>query len=183
MTGAPLPPPPATKIAWRTAEVVDVVWETKTTRTLTLDVPGWPGHRAGQHVDVRLTADDGYQTERSYSIAPPPEAPPVPAQLPPPQRPGNNVYFIHPRGAFYVADMVQIDPLLRQRDLFLVSHGAELDEQLIRQNWPSAVKIASQRAADQWYLGPRDQRLPVPGKSGQQHFVIGKPIPPSAAGR
>jgi ferredoxin-NADP reductase len=41
--------------------------------TIVLDVPGWPGHRAGQHVDVRLTADDGYQTERSYSIASPPE--------------------------------------------------------------------------------------------------------------
>jgi ferredoxin-NADP reductase len=38
-----------------------------------LDVPDWPGHRAGQHVDVRLTAEDGYQTERSYSIASPPE--------------------------------------------------------------------------------------------------------------
>ena len=38
-----------------------------------LDVDGWPGHRAGQHVDVRLTADDGYQAERSYSIASPPE--------------------------------------------------------------------------------------------------------------
>ena len=40
-----------------------------------LDVPGWPGHIAGQHVDVRLTADDGYQTERSYSIASAPEEP------------------------------------------------------------------------------------------------------------
>lgn len=57
------------KIAWRTATVVDVVPETARTRTLVLDVPGWPGHRAGQHVDVRLTAEDGYQTERSYSIA------------------------------------------------------------------------------------------------------------------
>lgn len=43
------------------------------TRTLVLDVPGWPGHRAGQHVDVRLTAEDGYQAERSYSIASAPE--------------------------------------------------------------------------------------------------------------
>ena len=40
-----------------------------------LDVPGWPGHRAGQHVDVRLTAEDGYQAQRSYSIASAPEAP------------------------------------------------------------------------------------------------------------
>ena len=40
-------------------------------KTIVLDVPGWPGHRAGQHVDVRLTAEDGYQAERSYSIAAP----------------------------------------------------------------------------------------------------------------
>jgi len=63
----------APKIVWRFATVIDVVNETPETRTLTLDVPGWPGHRAGQHVDVRLTAEDGYQTERSYSIASPPE--------------------------------------------------------------------------------------------------------------
>jgi len=43
--------------------------ETATARTIVLDVPGWPGHLAGQHVDVRLTAGDGYSTERSYSIA------------------------------------------------------------------------------------------------------------------
>jgi ferredoxin-NADP reductase len=47
--------------------------ETAHARTLALDVPGWPGHRAGQHVDIRLTAEDGYQAERSYSIASPPE--------------------------------------------------------------------------------------------------------------
>ena len=40
-------------------------------KTIALDVPGWPGHRAGQHVDIRLTAEDGYQAERSYSIAAP----------------------------------------------------------------------------------------------------------------
>lgn len=60
-------------IAWRVATVVENVVETPRARTLRLDVPGWPGHRAGQHVDVRLTAEDGYQTERSYSIASPPE--------------------------------------------------------------------------------------------------------------
>jgi ferredoxin-NADP reductase len=61
------------RIAWRLATVIDVVPETPRTRTLVLDVPGWPGHRAGQHVDVRLTAEDGYQAERSYSIASAPE--------------------------------------------------------------------------------------------------------------
>jgi ferredoxin-NADP reductase len=51
-----------------------VAGETASAKTLVLDVPGWPGHTAGQHVDVRLTAEDGYQAERSYSIASPPEA-------------------------------------------------------------------------------------------------------------
>jgi ferredoxin-NADP reductase len=55
--------------------VVGRVAETRRATTLVLDVPGWPGHRAGQHVDVRLTAEDGYQAQRSYSIAAPPEAP------------------------------------------------------------------------------------------------------------
>jgi hypothetical protein len=100
------------------------------------------------------------------------------AQLPQPARPGNNVYFIHPRGGFYVADMVQMDPLLRNRDLLLASRGAELDAQLILRNWPSAVKIASRRAADQWYLGPRDQRVPIPGTRDQKNFVFATdPIP------
>jgi ferredoxin-NADP reductase len=49
--------------------VTDVAEETPSTRTLALDVPDWPGHRAGQHVDIRLTAEDGYRAERAYSIA------------------------------------------------------------------------------------------------------------------
>jgi len=66
-------PSRAAAIAWRLGTVVDVRMETSRTRTLVLDVPGWPGHRAGQHVDVRLTAEDGYQAQRSYSIASAPE--------------------------------------------------------------------------------------------------------------
>ncbi|HET6739979.1 MAG TPA: FAD-binding oxidoreductase, partial [Kribbella sp.] len=53
--------------------MVDTVVETPRTRTITLAVPEWIGHRAGQHVDVRLTAPDGYQAQRSYSIASAPE--------------------------------------------------------------------------------------------------------------
>jgi ferredoxin-NADP reductase len=63
------------RLSWTLAEVVDLIDETPRVRTLALDVPGWPGHRPGQHVDVRLTAEDGYQAERSYSIASSPEAP------------------------------------------------------------------------------------------------------------
>jgi ferredoxin-NADP reductase len=54
---------------------VDAVQETPRVRTLVLDADGWDGHRAGQHVDVRLTAEDGYQAERSYSIASAPGEP------------------------------------------------------------------------------------------------------------
>ncbi|HEY2263320.1 MAG TPA: oxidoreductase, partial [Streptosporangiaceae bacterium] len=54
---------------WQIATVAAVSAETSRTRTLRLSVPAWPGHRAGQHVDVRLTAEDGYQAERAYSIA------------------------------------------------------------------------------------------------------------------
>jgi ferredoxin-NADP reductase len=60
-------------IRWRTVTVREVVDETQQARTLVLDVPDWPGHVAGQHVDVRLTAEDGYQAQRSYSIASAPE--------------------------------------------------------------------------------------------------------------
>ena len=58
---------------WLVATVAETIPETARTTTLRLDVPDWPGHRAGQHVDVRLTAEDGYQAQRSYSIASPPE--------------------------------------------------------------------------------------------------------------
>ena len=61
------------RLTWQLADVVGVVAETPDVKTIAFDVTGWPGHRAGQHVDVRLTADDGYQAERSYSIASAPD--------------------------------------------------------------------------------------------------------------
>src|SRR5437870_1157151 len=57
------------RLTWRAGTVISARDETATARTITLKVPGWPGHRAGQHVDVRLTAADGYSAQRSYSIA------------------------------------------------------------------------------------------------------------------
>jgi ferredoxin-NADP reductase len=68
-------PPP--RLAWQVASVVETRQETPRAHTLVLDVPGWRGHRAGQHVDVRLVAEDGYQSQRSYSIASAPENPHV----------------------------------------------------------------------------------------------------------
>jgi ferredoxin-NADP reductase len=61
------------RLTWLAAEVAGIVPETPRVRSLVLDVEGWPGYRPGQHVDVRLTAEDGYQAQRSYSIASPAE--------------------------------------------------------------------------------------------------------------
>lgn len=69
MAGAALPG----RLNWRLARLTRRVDETARARTLVLEVPDWPGHEPGQHVDVRLTAPDGYQAQRSYSIASPPE--------------------------------------------------------------------------------------------------------------
>jgi ferredoxin-NADP reductase len=60
-------------LGWQIATLVDSRPETPTARTLALDVPGWTGHLAGQHLDVRLTAEDGYSAQRSYSIASAPD--------------------------------------------------------------------------------------------------------------
>ena len=63
----------ASPIPWLSAEVLEIVAETPRVKTIRLAVPGWRRHLPGQHVDVRLTAEDGYQAQRSYSIASPPE--------------------------------------------------------------------------------------------------------------
>jgi len=66
------------RLNWARATVAAVMEETPRVRTLVLDIDGWTGHRAGQHLDVRLTAEDGYRAERAYSIATAPgEAPAI----------------------------------------------------------------------------------------------------------
>ncbi|HEY8482025.1 MAG TPA: ferredoxin reductase [Spirillospora sp.] len=59
------------RLSWHVARLAESRFETPSARSLVFDVPGWPGHDAGQHVDVRLTAEDGYTAQRSYSIAAP----------------------------------------------------------------------------------------------------------------
>jgi ferredoxin-NADP reductase len=61
------------RLTWQLATVVEIVEETARTKSIALELGGWSGHRAGQHVDVRLTTEDGYQAQRSYSIASAPE--------------------------------------------------------------------------------------------------------------
>jgi len=64
---------PRRKLVWRIGEVIETRPEALHAKSIILEVPGWEGHKAGQHVDIRLTAEDGYQAQRSYSIASAPE--------------------------------------------------------------------------------------------------------------
>jgi ferredoxin-NADP reductase len=97
--------------------------ETASVRTLHLDVPNWPGHRAGQHMDVRLTAEDGYQAERSYSIASAPgnglaitverlENGEVSPYLVDVARDGDRVEVRGPIGGYFVWDGDEPEPVL-----------------------------------------------------------------------
>jgi ferredoxin-NADP reductase len=63
-------------LSWRVATVVGAKPESARAKAILLHVPGWPGHLAGQHLDLRLTAEDGYQAERSYSISSAPNGQP-----------------------------------------------------------------------------------------------------------
>jgi ferredoxin-NADP reductase len=62
---------PMHRLEWQLAEVREIVVETPRVKSLLLCVPSWRGHLPGQHVDIRLTAEDGYQAQRSYSLASP----------------------------------------------------------------------------------------------------------------
>ena len=112
------------RLTWRLADVVDVVPETPRVKTIAFDVPGWPGHRAGQHVDVRLTAEDGYQAQRSYSIASAPDGTrveltverlddgEVSPYLTDELRPGDQIELRGPVGGYFVWEPAQGGPLL-----------------------------------------------------------------------
>jgi ferredoxin-NADP reductase len=111
------------RLTWQTATVGRVVDETPTVRTLALSVPDWPGHRAGQHVDIRLTADDGYQAERAYSIASAPGEPlaitverledgEVSPYLTQEARPGDELEVRGPVGGYFVWEPGTGGPLL-----------------------------------------------------------------------
>lgn len=118
------------RLSWRLGEVVGASPETPHVKTIALDVPGWEGHKAGQHVDIRLTAEDGYQAQRSYSIASAPEdrrlaitverlddgdvSPYLAEEL----RPGDRLELRGPIGGYFTWEVGQGGPLL------LVSGGS-----------------------------------------------------------
>jgi ferredoxin-NADP reductase len=107
--------PPERTGTWQTATVEAVTDETPTVRTLSFAVPDWAGHRAGQHLDIRLTAEDGYQAERSYSIASAPGEPvaitverlddgEVSPYLTQDVQPGDEIELRGPIGGYFVWD-------------------------------------------------------------------------------
>jgi ferredoxin-NADP reductase len=112
------------RLVWQVATVRDLRDETQDTRTLVLDVPEWAGHRAGQHLDVRLTAEDGYRAERSYSIASAPENADVELTverlddgevspyLTEDLRPGDQIEIRGPIGGYFTWDASLDGPLL-----------------------------------------------------------------------
>ena len=118
------------RLTWQLGTVVELVSETPRVKSIVLDLPDWPGHRAGQHVDVRLTAEDGYQAQRSYSIASAPEdgtlvltverledgevSPYLVDEL----RPGDSVELRGPIGGYFVWEQSLGGPL------FLVAGGS-----------------------------------------------------------
>jgi ferredoxin-NADP reductase len=112
------------RLPWREATIRAIRPETPSAKTLVLDVPGWPGHAAGQHVDIRLTAEDGYQAQRSYSIASGPENPDlelsveriedgeVSPYLTEEVMPGEGLELRGPIGGYFVWDASRNEPLL-----------------------------------------------------------------------
>ena len=120
MAGTALPG----RLSWRLAEVRESIAETPRARTLRLAVPGWPGHLPGHHVDVRLTAEDGYQAQRSYSIASAPDGErleltverlddgEVSPYLTEELRPGDQVELRGPIGGYFTWDVADGGPLL-----------------------------------------------------------------------
>ena len=111
------------RLTWQPAELVETIDETPRARTLVFDVPEWMEHRAGQHLDVRLTAEDGYRAERSYSIASAPGEPlaitverlddgEVSPYLVDELRPGDRIELRGPVGGYFVWEPDRGGPLL-----------------------------------------------------------------------
>jgi ferredoxin-NADP reductase len=111
------------RLTWQVATVEEIVEETARAKTLVLDVPDWPGHRAGQHLDIRLTAEDGYRAEREYSIASAPgeqvaitverlEDGEVSPYLTDELRPGDDLELRGPVGGYFVWGPEDGGPLL-----------------------------------------------------------------------
>ncbi len=160
------------RLSWQLAEVAESVAETARVRSLVLKAPGWAGHRAGQHVDIRLTAEDGYRAVRSYSIASAPgdgtlvltverlEDGEVSPYLVDELRPGDELELRGPLGGYFVWDAAVGGPLL------LVGGGsgivplmAILRERVAAGSDAAVRMLASWRTADDIIYAAELERL------------------------
>jgi len=161
------------RLTWQTATVSSVLDETAKVRTLSLEVPDWAGHRAGQHLDVRLTSEDGYRAERSYSIASAPGEPvaitverldngEVSPYLTEDVRPGDQFEIRGPIGGYFVWDPVDGGPLLLLAGGSGIVPLRAILRHRTREESPVPVRLlySSRGWADVIYRGELDQRTP-----------------------
>jgi len=159
------------RLAWQFGTLADVVQETPRVASLYFDLPEWHGHLAGQHVDVRLTAQDGYVAERSYSIASPPEDPrvaltverlddgEVSPYLVGELRLGDKVELRGPIGGFFVWRVGE------SRPLFLIGGGSGVvplmamlrHRERMRSKTPARLLYSSRTLADIIYRAELDR--------------------------
>jgi ferredoxin-NADP reductase len=149
------------RLNWQLADVTGLVDQTPRIRTIELEAPGWPGHLPGQHVDVRLTADDGYQAQRSYSIATPTdgtrlaitveriEGGEVSSYLAGELQPGDKLELRGPIGGYFVWEPSRGGPLL------LVAGGSGIvplmtmiRDRVAMRSWVSVRLLMSSRSWD-----------------------------------
>jgi len=149
------------RLNWELADVTGLVDETPRTRTIELEAPDWPGHLPGQHIDVRLTADDGYQAQRSYSIATPADgsrlaitverieegevSPYLASEL----RPGDKLELRGPIGGYFVWEPSRGGPLLLAAGgSGIVPLMAMLRDRVAMRSWVSVRLLVSSRSWD-----------------------------------
>jgi ferredoxin-NADP reductase len=149
------------RLNWQLADVTALIDQTPRIRTIELEAPDWPGHLPGQHVDVRLTADDGYQAERSYSIATPADgsrlaitveriedgevSPYLAGEL----KPGDKLELRGPTGGYFVWEASRGGPLLLAAGgSGIVPLMAMLRDRVAMRSWVSVRLLVSSRSWD-----------------------------------
>ncbi|TMC06358.1 MAG: oxidoreductase [Chloroflexi bacterium] len=184
------------RLTWRLAEVAAVIAETPRVRSLVLAVPDWPGHLAGQHVDVRLTAEDGYQAQRSYSISSAPddegrltltverlEDGEVSPYLTDELRAGDELELRGPIGGYFVWQASGTDPIL------LVGGGsgvcplmAMLRHRAARSSTVPARLLYSARDLGDVIYRPELDRLAAAGDGAEVTLTLTRARPPGWTG-
>lgn len=184
------------RLNWQFGEVVATRQETVRAKSITLAVPDWAGHRAGQHVDLRLTSEDGYHAERSYSIASPPEDGPrvtitveridsgeVSPYLTDELHEGDKLELRGPIGGYFVWEGSMGGPL------FLVAGGSGIVPlmAMIRHEAAARSSVAtrllySSRSLGEIIYGDELERLAQGSKSLQVMHTLTRQVPTGWAG-